>query len=115
MSPEERDNEQLGVILHYCNRLQAALSYFGNDEAAFADNSVFQDSCALCLIQVGEAVNRISDTFKDENPQIEWRKIYGMRCHLVHGYNMFDAEIAWDAIEKCIPPLQAFCEERFKE
>lgn len=110
MRQAERDNDQLHVILRYCNRLDVALERFGSSFDDFARDIPFQDSCSLCLIQIGEATARISDDFKDRHPEIEWKRIYGMRCHLVHGYVMFDAEIAWDAIEHCIPPLRAFCE-----
>lgn len=109
----DRDNEQLGVILRYCDRLDAALARFGFDYKIFADDVPFQDSCSLCLIQIGEAVARLSDEFKRRHPEIEWRRIYGMRCHLAHGYEMFDAEIVWDAIESGIPPLREFCEVHF--
>lgn len=115
MKQAERDNEQLGVILNYCSRLNIALERFGESYDAFEKDIPFQDSCSLCLIQIGEAVNRISDEFKNKHPEIEWHQIYGMRNHLVHGYNMFDAEIAWDAIEHNIPSLQEFCETHFVE
>ena len=58
---------------------------------------------------------RLSDDFKNQHPEIDWKRIRGMRCHLVHGYEMFDAEIAWDAIERCIPPLKEFCTIYFEE
>ncbi len=111
MRRAERDNDQLAVILRYCERLDASLERFGHSYEAFSEDVPFQDSCSLCLIQVGEAVGRLSDEFKREHPEVEWRRVYGMRCHLVHGYEMFDAEIAWDAIEHDIPVLRAFCEE----
>lgn len=113
MRQAERDNDQLGVILRYCGRLDTALERFGRTYEAFAGDIPFQDSCSLCLIQIGEATNRLSDDFKRSHPEIDWQRIYGMRCHLVHGYEMFDAEIAWDAIEKNIPPLHEFCETHF--
>ncbi len=113
MDRNERDNEQLGIIIRYCDRLNSSKAHFGNDFKAFVESEPYQDSCSLCLIQIGEAVNRLSTEFRDGHPQIEWSKIYGMRCHLVHGYEMFDAEIAWDAIENYIPSLREFCEERF--
>ena len=112
MNRNERDLEQLFVILHYCERLDASLEHFGISFESFASNTVFQDSCSLCIIQIGEAVNRLSDDFTLAHPEIDWKRIYGMRCHLVHGYEMFDAEIVWDAIERCIPPLRAFCEQQ---
>lgn len=111
MLQAEQDIEQLATILRYCSRLDSSIERFGRSFDTFKEDIPFQDSCALCLIQIGEAVNRISDDFKEKHPEVPWRRIYGMRCHLVHGYNMFDAEIAWDAIERDVPVLRAFCEE----
>lgn len=112
MNQHDRDLDQLFVILRYCDRLDESLERFGASFDVFESDTVFQDSCSLCIIQIGEAVNRLSDDFTLAHPEIDWRRIYGMRCHLVHGYEMFDAEIAWDAIERCIPPLRAFCEQQ---
>lgn len=115
MKQVERDNDQLGIILKYCERLDAAKQHFDGDFELFSSSEPYQDSCSLCLIQIGEAVGRLSESYRTEHPQIDWHAIYGMRCHLVHGYDHFDAEIAWDAIENHVPPLRAFCAERFQE
>lgn len=115
MDQNERNNDQLGIIIRYCDRLNSALQFFGPDYQTFLSCEPYQDSCSLCLIQIGEAVHRLSDDFILRFPQIEWAKIYGMRCHLVHGYEMFDAEIAWDTIENYIPSIYAFCQEHFIE
>ncbi|MBQ9041832.1 MAG: DUF86 domain-containing protein [Eggerthellaceae bacterium] len=115
MRQAERDFDQLGIILRYCDRLDEAVSRFGADYETFESDTVYQDSCSLCIIQIGEAVNRLSDDFKSAHPEIEWSRIYGMRCHLVHGYESFDTEIAWDAIENYIPPLRDFCETHVGE
>ncbi len=114
MRPAERDNEQLGVILHYCERVRLAKGRFGDSFQVFQEDLQYQDCVSLCLIQIGEAVNRISDEFTRLHADIEWARIYGMRCHLVHGYGMFDAEIAWDAVERELPALESFCRERFE-
>ena len=115
MRQAERDNDQLGIILRYCSRLDTAIERFGDNYEAFESDIPYQDSCSLCIIQIGEAVNRLSDSFKQQHPELDWHRIYGMRCHLVHGYESFDAEIAWDAIQRCIPPLRDFCESHFRE
>lgn len=112
MKQAERDLDQLYVIARYCKRLDEALHRFDCSYERFVEDAVFQDSCSLCIIQIGEAVNRLSDGFVRAHPEIEWSRIYGMRCHLVHGYEMFDAEIVWDAIEKYIPVLSAFCDQQ---
>ena len=111
MRQSERDVDQLHVIRRYCQRLDEAVSRFGNSFEVFETDSVFQDSCSLCIIQIGEAVNRLSGGFTTAHEEIDWNRIYGMRCHLVHGYDMFDAEIVWDAIQRCVPPLWEFCEQ----
>jgi len=33
---------------------------------------------------IGEAVKNLSDNFKADNPQIEWKEIAGMRDRLIH-------------------------------
>ena len=113
MDQQERDNDQLGIILRYCERLDSARNHFGNSFEKFLEETPYQDSCSLCLIQIGEAVNRLSAEFCQSHPEIAWSKIYGMRCHLVHGYEMFDAEIDRDAIQNYIPELREFCEQNF--
>lgn len=115
MKQAERDNEQLGIILKYSERLALAQQHFDGDFELFSACEPYQDSCSLCLIQIGEAVGRLSDSYRSEHPQIEWHAICGMRCHLIHGYDNFDPEIAWDAIKNNVPPLRAFCEEHFQE
>ena len=47
MRQDERDPEQLHVILHHCARLDAAHEKFGRDYRVFEEGSVYQDSCAL--------------------------------------------------------------------
>ena len=111
MRLSERDEDQLHTIMRYCLRLEEAIERFGRNFETFESDVVYQDSCSLCIIQIGEAVNRLSDEFIAAHPQIDWRRIYGMRCHLVHGYESFDAEIVWDAIQRCVPPLRSFCEQ----
>ncbi len=114
MKQAERDIDQLELILIYCARMDSALDCFGENWDAFAANTVFQDSCSCSLIQIGEAVNRLSEGFKCAHPEQPWHRIYGMRNHLVHGYDSSDMEIVWDAIKTYLPPLRAFCQEQIE-
>ncbi len=38
-------------------------------------------------------------------PNIEWKKIAGMRDWLSHVYHRVDADIVWDVVENKIPDL----------
>lgn len=115
MNQEERDNEQLGIILKYLDRLDHTVNRFDHSYEFFQNDISFQDSCSLCFIQIGEASNRLSSEYKDEHADIPWKRIYGLRCHLVHGYESFDTEIVWDAIENYAPVLRNFCETHYRQ
>lgn len=51
------------------------------------------------------AVERFGSTFETFSHD---DRVCGMRWHLVHGCEMFDADIVWDAIMTAIPPLRGF-------
>ncbi len=48
---------------------------------------------------IGEAANRIDSSFKNQHPDIEWKRIRGFRNRIVHDYFGIDYEIVWDIIE----------------
>lgn len=53
-----------------------------------------------------EAVKNLSETFKRGHPQVEWRKIAGLRDKLIHHYFGVDWDIVWDIIRNKIPDLE---------
>ena len=60
---------------------------------------------------IGEAVKNIPADIKDKYPDIEWKKIAGLRDILAHEYFGIDLEILWDIIENKLPDLkkEIFC------
>lgn len=54
---------------------------------------------------IGEAANRINETYKLKNPNVEWRRIIGLRNRMIHDYFGIDHEILWLIIKKNISPL----------
>lgn len=65
-----------------------------------------QKACLKSLENIGEAVKNISNQYKDENPEIEWRKIAGLRDKLIHHYFSVDWDLVWDVLENKIPELE---------
>jgi len=53
----------------------------------------------------GEAVARLSDEFITDYPQVEWRKVKGMRNIVSHEYAHIDYEIVWTALADRIPAM----------
>ena len=59
----------------------------------------------MCIIQIGELVGRLSDEFLEENEQIPWRAIKGMRNLHAHDYERVDLDIVWNTLTEDIPDL----------
>jgi len=54
---------------------------------------------------IGEASNRIDNDYKENNPEIEWKRIRGFRNRIVHEYFGIDYEIVWTIIETYLDEL----------
>ena len=54
---------------------------------------------------IGEAANRIPDSYKEEHPQIDWHRIRGFRNRIVHDYFGIDYGIVWQIKESFLPQM----------
>ncbi len=63
------------------------------------------DAVVRNLEIIGEAAKRISDKLRMQLPDIEWRKIAGMRDMLAHEYFGIDNDILWDVVQNKVPQL----------
>ncbi len=82
--------------------LQAALkirSYTdGYNYELFLENEKTIDAVVRNFEIIGEAANRIDPLFRNQYPDIEWKRIRGFRNRIVHDYFGIDYEIVWDII-----------------
>lgn len=58
----------------------------GMDKDSFLDNSLVQDGVIRNLEIIGESTKQLNQAFRAKYPQIEWKKIAGMRDKLIHDY-----------------------------
>jgi len=72
----------------------------------FIENEVLKRACARSLEIIGEAVKNISDDFKENYKNIEWRKIAGLRDKIIHFYFGINWDIVWDVIDSKIVELK---------
>jgi len=63
------------------------------------------DAVVRNLEIIGEAAKHISDELRVQLPDIEWRKIAGMRDMLTHAYFGIDNDILWDVVQNKVPQL----------
>lgn len=72
----------------------------------FLDDELIVDGVIRNLEIIGEAAKRIPVWMEEKYPDIEWRKIAGLRDILVHDYAGIDNEILWEIIEEKVPGLR---------
>lgn len=77
----------------------------------FRNSELIQDGVVRNLEIIGEAVKNIPEDIKRNNPDVEWRKIAGLRDILVHAYFGIDVEVVWDIVKNKVPELKGKIEK----
>lgn len=54
---------------------------------------------------IGEAARGISPEFREAHPDLTWKKMVGMRDHLIHGYFDINLDVVWETVKNDLPPL----------
>lgn len=64
---------------------------------------------------IGEAANRVPDNFKSDHPEIEWRRMTGLRNRIIHEYFGVDYATVWKIKEENIQELVDFIQQAINE
>jgi len=94
----------LNDIIEAIHRIESYMTDLNKDE--FSENSLYQDAVVRNLEIIGEAVKNIPKNFRKKNPDVEWKKIAGIRDILAHSYFGIDIDIVWDIMQNKIPELK---------
>lgn len=71
----------------------------------FEEDLKLQLAVIRLLEIVGEAAKNVSDEYKAGHPEIQWKKMAGMRDVLIHAYHEVDLDEVWRIVTRSIPEL----------
>ena len=111
MRHPSRDHSVLRHIISYCDQIDETVAHFGEGYERFVGSAVYRNAVALCILQIGELVGKLTDEFKEQYPDIPWKQIKAMRNIVAHSYGTVDPETTWEIVNEDIPALRKFCEE----
>ena len=100
----DKDITYVRDMLENIHLLESFLQNVTKD--VFLGNLEKQFASARALEIIGEASGKLSEEFKNNYPEVDWRGIKAMRNLLIHEYAYVDAEEVWKAYESDIPPLK---------
>lgn len=93
------------TLLEILERLSWLEKAGQRDEEEFLDDHFFQQGVIRDLQIVGEACKELSQAFRDDLPDIDWRAWMRFRDVLVHRYDKRVAPDVWKAVIEDAPGL----------
>jgi uncharacterized protein with HEPN domain len=81
------------------------------DRLKLENNDEKQAAILYRLVVIGEATKRLSLTFREQNPDIPWRQMAGLRDVVVHEYDGLNLDILWNIVSINLPEILPKLEE----
>ncbi len=102
--PEKSSVFYFEDILESIEKIHRYLGEASFDE--FSKNEMLIDAVIRNLEIIGEAAAHIDPEVRVKYPEIEWKKIVGLRNILIHAYSGIDLDIIWDIIKNRLSGLE---------
>ena len=95
-------------IHHILDEIDYILTQISDtDYDSFVRNPTLKRAFVRSLEVIGEASKKLPEDIKEMQPDIEWRKVTGMRDRLIHDYFGADYIIVWDVATTKLPNLRS--------
>lgn len=97
-------------MLEAVNKILDIAKQFSNVEEFKKDYVPF-DAAMMNFIVIGEMAGKLSEDFKNNHNNIEWRKVVAFRNIIAHDYFGIDDKEVWQIIQKKLPELKSKTEK----
>ena len=101
----EKDLRYVKNIIDFGEKALKTYSRVNNDVEYLEDDYDLYNSVLMSLVQLGENANLLSDKFKEEHSEVNWRKHIKNRNFYVHVYGVVNNRRLAEYLQKDIPQL----------
>ncbi len=101
----ENDKNHLILISEAIAKIESYTKGFNNSINFVKDTKSF-DATLMNFIVIAECAGRLSEYFKNEHSEIEWKKVNAFRNLIAHDYFGIDEEEVWDIVTFHMPKLK---------
>ncbi|MFN7116941.1 MAG: DUF86 domain-containing protein [Saprospiraceae bacterium] len=110
------EKKDIIYVQHISNCINNIFEYIEDmNEADFLKNQMVKDAVVRNFEIIGEATKKLSITFREAHPSVEWKKMAGMRDKLIHDYLEVDYEVVWYTATNLLPTLKIKIEKIVNE
>ena len=102
----------LNNIIIKCERIKEILANITEEE--FYKNIDKIELVSFNLLQIGEIVGQLDESFYRKYNEIPWKQIKAMRNRIAHGYDSVNIDIVWNTSKNNCPELKDYCIEILK-
>lgn len=110
MSARYRKLRQHDYLEHILDAIRLARSYIeGLSKDDFLADRKTQQAVILNVVVIGEAATQLANeypAFVDQNTELPWKQMRGMRNRMAHGYFEINMNIVWDTVQDAFPTLE---------
>jgi len=104
--PEAGDRERLERTLHdLTDFIEMAGEVTSRTRASYDADITLRLAGEAIVTRVGEAVGRLPDSYKVDNPEVPWRSIRGARNLTSHEYHRIDHDVIWQTLDRDLPEI----------
>ena len=102
-------------LIHIRDCCQRILDYTAGHADTWMATPMILDAVCRNLEIIGEAANRLDESFRKAHPEIPWRGIINARNILIHSYDQIKPHLIQDIVDRDVPELLAAVRELLGE
>ena len=102
-------------LIHITECITRIERYVADGRERFLADEKTQDAVLRNLQVLSESTQRLSQEFKEQNPDIDWKGLSGLRNILVHAYLGINLARIWEIVSDFLPRLMVRAQAMLSE